>query len=73
MTSAQLADRLEALEKEVARLASKISGPADPDRQWWLEDAGRFKDDPVFEEIDRLGKACRRSLGPRRRAKRAHT
>ena len=59
MTTAQLAERLEALEKAVERLEAKISRPADPHRPWWLEDAGRFKDDPVFEEIIRLGRRIR--------------
>ncbi len=48
MTIAQLAERLEALEKVVQRLEGKLSRPSDPMRPWWLEDAGRFKDDPVF-------------------------
>ncbi len=65
MTIAQLADRLDALEKVVRRLDAKISRPADPNRPWWLEDAGRFKDDPVFEEIVRLGREYRESLRPR--------
>jgi len=73
MTTAQLADRLEALEKVVQRLEAKISRPPDPNRPWWVEDAGRFKDDPVFEEIVRLGREYRESLRPREgKARRAN-
>ena len=69
MTIAQLAERLEALEKVVQRLEGKLSQPSDPMRPWWLEDAGRFKDDPVFEEIVRLGREYRESLRPKKRRK----
>jgi hypothetical protein len=66
MTTAQLAVRLEALEKAVEQLEAKLSRPADPKRAWWREDAGRFKDDPVFDEIVRLGREYRESLRPKR-------
>ncbi len=66
MTMAQLADKLDALEKVVQRLEAEISRPADPYRPRWLEDAGRFKDDPVFDEIVRLGREYRESLRPRK-------
>jgi hypothetical protein len=72
MTIAQLAERLGALEKAVQQLEAKISQPPDQNRRWWVEDAGRFKNDPVFDEIVRLGREYRESLRPgTRKAKRA--
>jgi hypothetical protein len=69
MTTAELAKRVEALEKAVAELRSRMSGP-DPQRPWWRLDAGRFRDDPVFEEIVRLGREYRESLRPKPRKER---
>lgn len=31
---------------------------------WWLDESWGFKDDPVFDEISRLGDDYRRSLRP---------
>ncbi len=67
MTTAELAKRLEALEKAVAELQAKAQPTPDPTRPWWRLDAGRFKDDPVFEEIVRLGREYRESLRPKPR------
>jgi hypothetical protein len=64
MTVAQLAQRLETLERAVERLESRSLPHADLTRQWWLEDAGRFQNDPVFDEIVRLGREYRDSLKP---------
>jgi hypothetical protein len=71
MTTAELAKRVEALEKAVAELQAQVKGTPfpDPDRPWWRLDAGRFRDDPVFEEIIRLGREYRESLRPKPRKK----
>jgi len=34
---------------------------------WWERPAGRFKDDPLFDELIAAGQAYRRSLRPRAR------
>jgi hypothetical protein len=65
MTLAELARRVKSLEKTVAELKAAKS----PGRRWWVDDAGRFANDPVFEEIVQLGKAYRDSLRPKRRTK----
>lgn len=70
MSTKQIESRLAALEKAVAELQKRL--PAndrltdDPktQRHWWIEDAGRFKDDPDFEEVIRLGKKYRDSQNP---------
>jgi hypothetical protein len=64
MTSAQLAERLLALEKRVEELQAALKRRPDPMRPWWRDDAGRFADDPVFDQIVRLGRAYRRSQRP---------
>jgi hypothetical protein len=61
MTLAQLEKRLTDLEKTVGELAARVPPPLAENRRWWVEDAGRFADDPVFEEIVRLGREYRRN------------
>lgn len=64
MTVAELNRRLTALEKTVEDLKTQVARLG-PGRRWWLEDAGRFAGDPIFEEIARLGREYRESLRPR--------
>ena len=72
MTMAQLEQRLLTLEQTVQRLQAQIDRAASG-RRWWVEAAGRFADDPIFEEIVRLGHQYRESLRPKtRKGKRAH-
>jgi hypothetical protein len=70
MTMKELEARIAALEKEVAQLRARLPMPAEQ-RHWWHDDAGRFENDPVFDEIVRLGKEYRDSLHPDRRSKKA--
>ncbi len=63
MTTAQLTERLLALEKTVEELKSQMKH-SPPGRRWWVDDAGRFADDPVFDEMVRLGREYRESLRP---------
>jgi hypothetical protein len=67
LTTGQLAERVAALEKEVAELKSRLEPSAVAQRRWWLEDAGRFADDPSFDEIVELGRRYRQSLRPKPR------
>ena len=53
--------RLNALAVQVQRLART----ATPSRTWWKDNAGRFANDPVFNEIVRLGRAERKKLNGR--------
>ncbi|MFN4259750.1 MAG: hypothetical protein ACK4RK_10660 [Gemmataceae bacterium] len=74
MTLAELAKRLEALEKEVAELRAKVTMPTpETQRHWWRDNAGKFANDPVFEEIVRLGREYRESLHPDRQKKKKKT
>jgi hypothetical protein len=60
---AQIEKRIKVLERTVHDLAqSKRSGY----RKWYRTHAGRFTNDPVFEEIVRLGRAYRKSQPPSR-------
>jgi hypothetical protein len=61
MTVAQLEKRVEALEKTVEELRGMVVNGGQQ-RHWWREDAGRFANDPVFDEIVRLGREYRDSL-----------
>ena len=64
MTMTQIEQRVKALEQTVKHLAK--SG-----RRWYRTHAGRFANDPVFDEIVELGQRYRRSQGPSRHTKRS--
>ena len=64
MTIAELTKRVEALEAALAELRAKQEQPPNGLRAWWREDAGRFANDPVFDEIVRLGREYRESQRP---------
>ena len=64
MTLAELEKRLTALEQTVAQLLNKEMPSPQTQRHWWHDDAGRFANDPVFDEIVRLGREYRESLHP---------
>lgn len=59
--------RLVKLEKVVSQLQTQASKSSRKRNRWWVTDAGRFADDPVFDEIVELGRDYRKSLGPKRR------
>lgn len=69
MTIAQLEKRLETLEKAVEEIRGMVAAGTQQ-RHWWHDDAGRFANDPVFDEIVRLGREYRESLRPQLRKKR---
>ena len=60
MTLAQVEKRLMKLEQVVEKLGRIPSSSAEA----WLESAGQFGNDRVFEEIIRLGRVYRKSLRP---------
>ncbi len=64
MTVAQLEKRVAALEKAVEELRAQLNKPAEKQEPWWITEAGRFANDPVFDEIVRLGREYRESLHP---------
>lgn len=84
MPSNDIEQRVTALERAVADLEKRLAANGahtsdprtmDPKKQspWWIEGAGRFKDDPEFDEIVRLGREYRESTrpGPKRKEKSA--
>jgi hypothetical protein len=64
MTIAQLTKRVAELEAKV-KLLQEQTRPVDPSSSThWLATAGKFKDDPLFEEAVKLGRQYRDSLRP---------
>ena len=61
MTQAEIEKRLLALEEEI-RLLKSQAAPNKADPKWVLAHAGRFANDPGFDEVVRLGKEYRESL-----------
>jgi hypothetical protein len=67
---------LEQLTEKVNELSAKVeflTGGRDDHGEWWINAAGAFRDDPVFDEIVRLGKQERQAGRPRRKSKRARS
>jgi len=69
MTVAQLHERLSAVERAVEGLTQRVDRL--PTRRWNATCAGRFANDPVFDEIVRLGAEYRVAQRPKPRGKRA--
>jgi hypothetical protein len=69
MSLAELEKRVAALEEAVARIEAQGGPTTASQRHWWHDDAGAFANDPVFDEIIRLGREYRKSLHPDRRKK----
>lgn len=61
MVPAQLEQRVETLEKELASLKSKLE-TIDPGKPWWERIAGTFRDDPIYKKAMKLGQQYRQSL-----------
>ncbi|BAZ14433.1 hypothetical protein NIES4071_62770 [Calothrix sp. NIES-4071] len=57
----QLEERVAALEAEVARLKNQLEHQAETATPWWKKVAGKFKDNPAFEEAMSLGREYRES------------
>ncbi len=65
MTVKELAERVKTLEEAVAELRNQLRR-SPPTGRWWRDSAGWFANDPVFDEIVRLGREYRESLRPGR-------
>lgn len=65
MATLSLEERVAALESEVARLKQERANEARPKKPWWEQIRGTFKDDPIYEEVMRLGREYRQSLRPK--------
>lgn len=69
MTLKELEARVAALEKTVQELQADLGKSPNGKQPWWISEAGRFANDPVFDEIVRLGREYRESLHPDRQKK----
>ena len=70
-----LAKRVQALEKRVAELAKAVqdkNGPGRPGKDDWQQTIGMSADDPLFDEIIRLGRDYRERQRPRPRRRKPH-
>jgi hypothetical protein len=68
MTLTQIEQRVKVLEQTVAGLAK-----AEPsvNRKWYRTHAGRFANDPIFDQIAELGREYRKSQRPARKTRRS--
>jgi hypothetical protein len=57
MAPLEMEERLTALEREMARLRSKVEEMGTADRPWWEVIADSFVGDPAHEEAANLGRA----------------
>ncbi|WP_395092094.1 hypothetical protein [Armatimonas sp.] len=58
MTVAELEKRVVSLEHTLEALRQKVD-KEEPARPWWEQVRGTFKDDPIYDEAMRLGRAWR--------------
>ncbi len=64
----KLEARVTVLERELRKMRSELKSVRQVSKQlWWTRLAGRFKNDPLFDEIIEAGNLYRRSLTPRSR------
>ncbi|MCE9526221.1 MAG: hypothetical protein K8R36_09230 [Planctomycetales bacterium] len=57
MTTAEIVERLEVMERELAKIKQEVlSSPKPGD---WLSTVGMFAGDPDFKEVTRLGREWR--------------
>ena len=64
MTLVELELKVARLEADLQQLKAEVTKPNKADPKWVLAHAGRFKNDPGFDEVARLGREYRESLRP---------
>jgi hypothetical protein len=70
MNTANLKERVAALEAEVARLKIQVEHQSNTSKPWTEKISGIFAGDPAFEEAMRLGRRYRESLRPKPKKRR---
>ena len=66
--SERLEERVTSLERELRKIKTELrSVKKASQKPWWGHVAGRFKNDPLFDETIKAGQKYRRSLKPRTR------
>jgi hypothetical protein len=58
--------------RELSERVDQLSRAIQPDGRWWATQAGRFANDPAFEEIVRLGRKYRLSKRPKLTREKTH-
>ena len=67
-TATQLDCRVTLLERQLRKMRSELQVARQASQEpWWKRLAGKFKNDPLFDETIKAGKAYRRSLVARKR------
>jgi hypothetical protein len=67
-TAEKLARRVTVLERELRRMRSELKAARQAPREpWWKRLAGKFKNDPLFDQTIEAGKAYRRPIAGRKR------
>lgn len=66
-TITDLAERVSVLERELRKIKTSLKKEAKTQEPWWEQQAGRFKNDPLFDQIIAAGQAYRRAKTPRTR------
>jgi len=67
-TAKELDRRVTALEQQLRKVRAELRVVRSVSKEpWWERLAGRFKDDPLFDETIKAGRAYRRSLARRKR------
>lgn len=61
MTTTELENRIVSLEKELGLLKSKFEKIEKEKEPWWKKRTGSFANDPIYEEVVRLGREYRES------------
>ena len=66
MATATIEERLAVLEAKVAQLAGEMDEAPTPQpaTAWWKRLVGIYKDDPEFDEAERLGREWREASRP---------
>jgi hypothetical protein len=66
--NAKLEERITVLERKLRKVQAQLKEVHQaPQRPWWEQLAGRFKNNPLFDEVVKAGQEYRRSLVPRAR------
>lgn len=64
----KLEERVTDLERQLRTMKSELKAVRKASQKpWWEDLAGRFKNDPLFDEITEAGQAYRRALARRSR------
>lgn len=66
MAKSELSLRVTALEAEMARIKEQLAKRAAPKKDWLDDWYGAFSNDPIYDEVVRLGREYRESLRPKR-------